>query len=43
MFIDKDAKWVMKDIDTKADLIIPFIETRLLINETMGLNIRSCG
>lgn len=39
MFIDKDAKWVMKDADTKADLIIPFIETRLLINETMGLNI----
>lgn len=38
IYADKDPKWIIKDSEYRADRLLPFLETRFTINESVSLN-----
>ena len=40
---DKNTKWLLKTAEEKARLILPFLTTRFMINETVALQCEKRG
>lgn len=38
IFAEKDKKWLMYTSEKRADILMPFVETRFMVNEAISLN-----
>ncbi|PNX46260.1 MAG: hypothetical protein BV457_08010 [Thermoplasmata archaeon M9B1D] len=43
ILLDRDAKWILKSPEEKARILLPFKETRFMINESVALSVKNTG
>lgn len=43
ILLDRDSKWILKSPEEKARILLPFKETRFMINESVALSVKNTG